>query len=121
MDPKTLKTTRFPVNHKVKCHPEPFREMWAGRKGHEIRFNDRGYQVAHSVRESEWDPVTGRYSGRSIDIIITHLRYAEGQGFPSSAGLKPGYVVFDFLIVNHFAHDGATNAAANELFEKEGL
>lgn len=107
MNPNRLRTTRFPVTHKVKSHPEPFAAVWSGMKGHEIRFNDRKYKVADSVRLLEYDPEKDTFSGRSIDLIITHLRHAEGEGIPFSAGLKPGFVIFDFLIVNQFTKENA--------------
>ncbi|HEX6827180.1 MAG TPA: DUF3850 domain-containing protein [Nitrospiraceae bacterium] len=112
--------TRFPSKHRVKSHPDSFREVWEGAKGHEIRINDRRYKVADSVRLNEYDPETGNYSGRSIDVIIINLRFAEGEGFPVSSGLKPGFVVFDFLIVTKYTRPGGSNPESAELFNPEG-
>jgi hypothetical protein len=99
--------TEYTVNHKVKTHPGPFSALWAGEKGHEIRANDRPvkYRVAHIVRLREYDPESDKYSGRAMGVIITHLRFAVGEGVPCSAGLMPGYVVFDFMILNYFRRE----------------
>lgn len=119
MRPLIPNTTRFPSKHRVKSQPEPFREVWEGTKSHEIRFNDRRYKVADSVRLMEYEPETNSYSGRSIDIIIINLRFAEGEGHPASAGLKPGFVVFDFLIVTKYTKPGGSNPEPSELFNPE--
>lgn len=121
MDPNRFKTTRFPVNHKVKSHPEAFEAVWSGAKGNEIRINDRNYKLSHTVRLSEYNPEKDAYSGRSIDLIITHLRFAEGEGHPASAGLKPGYVTFDFLIINQFDKEGRPFRAPSEPFNPEPI
>lgn len=120
MQMNTPNPTRFPSKHRLKSHPEPFREVWSGVKGHEIRINDRRFKTADSVRLNEYNPDTGTYSGRSIDIIIVNLRFAEGEGLPASAGLKSGYVVFDFLIVTKYTKSSArTTPDAMELFNPE--
>jgi hypothetical protein len=112
--------TRFPSKHRVKSHPDSFAEVWEGVKGHEIRINDRRYKIADSVRLNEYDPETNTYSGRSIDVIIVNLRYAEGEGHPVSTGLKPGFVVFDFLIVTKYTKPGGrTSPDAMGLFNPE--
>lgn len=125
MHQNTPNPTRFPSKHRLKSHPEPFGEVWSGVKGHEIRINDRRFKIADSVRLNEYNPDTGTYSGRSIDIIIVNLRYAETDGVPGvdpiSAGLKPGFVVFDFLIVTKYTKPGGprTTPDATELFNPE--
>lgn len=115
--------TRFPSKHRIKSHPDSFQEVWDGVKGHEIRLNDRRYKVADSVRLCEYEPKTNSYSGRSIDIIIINLRYAEGDGSPGidpiSPGLRPGFVVFDFLIVTKYTKPGGPNPEPAELFNPE--
>ena len=121
MDPNRLKTTRFPVTHKVKSHPEPFQAVWSGVKGNEIRINDRRYKLSDSVRLMEFDPESGQLSGRTVDLIITHIRFSEGEGYPASAGLKPGYVSWDFLIVNQYTKDGARYNGPDEPFNSEGF
>jgi len=114
-DTNANKVNRFPVNHTVKSHPEPFSKVWSGEKGHEIRINDRHYRVGHSVRLMEFDPDTKDFSGRTIDLIIMHLRHADGEGPVTSAGLKPGYVVFDFLIVNQWKKGGEFRPFSEEI------
>jgi hypothetical protein len=101
----TYKTT-----HKIKSHPEPFQSVWSGDKSHEIRFNDRKYRVSNIIRLLEWNPATKAFSGRAIDLIINHIRFAPGEGLPASTGLAPGFVVFDFMILNYFRKEDAPEA-----------
>lgn len=37
------------TQHELKTSPEPFTAMWEGRKVHEYRRNDRGYDVGHTL------------------------------------------------------------------------
>lgn len=114
--PKRRSAAGYTVRHILKSHPEPFNAVWHGEKGHEIRFNDRKYRVSHTARLMEYDPEKKLFLGRAIDLIITHLRFAEGEGKPFSAGLRPGFVVFDFLILNHFRKEDFPEESAAESF-----
>ncbi len=106
-----MKANRFPAPNPppdvvLKSHREPFHAVWTGNKTHEIRFNDRAYRYAMLIRLREFNHTTENYTGRAIDIIITHLRFAEGEGVPFSAGLKPGFVAFDFVILDQYGISG---------------
>lgn len=112
--------TPYPVEIELKSHPESFRAVWSGEKTHEIRINDRKYKVAKSIRLQEYNASLNIYSGRAIDLIVTHIRFSEGEGIPFSAGLKPGYVVFDFVILNQYSVLGlpvSTESVPNTIFE----
>lgn len=98
-----MDSINYEIDHKVKGHPEPFQAIWTEDKQHEIRFNDRNFQNRQTVQIEEWNPETQAYTGRAIVIVIVHLRYAENEGAPFSAGLKPGFVVFDFIILEHIS------------------
>ena len=62
------------MKHFLKCWPEYFREVKAGRKLFEIRVNDRGYAVGDKLCLNEYDPVGKVYTGNNIDNLeVTYL------------------------------------------------
>lgn len=73
------------TTHELKCWPEQFDDLAAGRKTFEYRRNDRGYQVGHRLWLRRFDPQAG-YTGPSCMRTIQHILAA---GF----GLPEGYVV----------------------------
>lgn len=72
--------------HNIKCWPDVFEEMRAGRKTAEFRYNDRGYAVGDMLLIREWDTATAAYTHREITLQITHV--LDG-GF----GMPAGYVM----------------------------
>lgn len=68
--------------HELKTWPEPFHAIWHGSKKHEIRKNDRQYQVGDEVLLREFDPDTGIYWGRKILAAITYLTPGGLWGLP---------------------------------------
>ena len=62
------------MKHFLKCWPEYFAEVKAGRKLFEIRVNDRGYAVGDTLCLEEYDPVGKVYTGDKIDgLEVTYL------------------------------------------------
>lgn len=59
--------------HDLKTWPEPFADIWAGRKSYEVRKADRPFKVGDHLRLYEWDPATGRDSGREVGARVTHV------------------------------------------------
>lgn len=81
-----------PVVQELKCNPEPFEEVWAGRKRAEIRRNDRAFRVGQLLilRELKVPQLEGReaqYTGRYMGAEVTHIADCSqwmgpaGQGF----------------------------------------
>lgn len=66
-----------PMNHRLKCHPQHFRDATnpnpLERKLVELRIDDRGYQSGDTLTLEEWDPATEEYSGRWCAFLVTHL------------------------------------------------
>jgi hypothetical protein len=58
--------------HVLKCS-EYFESLVDGSKTLELRRNDRGYQVGDILQEREWDPATERYTGRKVEVEVTHI------------------------------------------------
>lgn len=68
--------------HNIKCWPDIFEELRAGRKTAEFRYNDRGYQVGDTLLIREWDTATATYTHREIMRDITHVLDG-GFGMPA--------------------------------------
>lgn len=77
------------MEHDLKCWPELFDNLYAGRKTFEIRKDDRGFQVGDTLLIREWGPVTLTYSGREVRRTISHM-------LRNFAGIQPGYVILSF-------------------------
>ena len=75
--------------HELKTVAPHFDHVCSGAKRAEIRKNDRGFAVGDVLVLREYDPTTGTYSGRRVEVRITHVL----SGFD---GLAPGYVALSF-------------------------
>lgn len=78
------------VRHVLKCWPEPFAALRAGEKLHEVRHDDRGFQVGDFIELREWDP-RATYTGRALTFRIGYLSRGPEWGIPV------GLVVFTLL------------------------
>lgn len=58
--------------HELKIQSEYFAEVLAGRKTHEVRINDRDYQVGDCLNLREIDS-NGEYTGQEMNIQISHV------------------------------------------------
>ena len=72
------------MTHDLKTWPEFFERLWSGEKTFELRKNDRGFRVGHTLLLQEWTQRTG-YAGREITAIVTYIL--------GGLGLKDGWVV----------------------------
>jgi len=66
-------TTRPPIIHELKCHPEYFDKVWSGEKTFEFRKDDRDFRVFDTLWLREWCPVKCDYSDRSIYTPILYV------------------------------------------------
>lgn len=85
------------MTHELKTHPEPFEAVWKGRKHAEFRKDDRGFQEEDDLMLLEWNPETGEYSGRKVQVRVTDVRRGGPFGIPS------GYAMLSFAEVNRVA------------------
>jgi hypothetical protein len=67
------------ATHELKVWPEFWRELADGSKTFEIRRNDRGYDVGDTLHLREYDPRTGKYSGRELTRTVTYITDFEQQ------------------------------------------
>lgn len=75
--------------HELKTVHPHFDHVCSGAKRAEIRRDDRGFAVGDVLVLREYDPATDSYSGRRVEVRITHVL----SGF---AGLAPGYAALSF-------------------------
>ena len=83
--------------HELKCWPAELEHILAGRKTHDVRRNDRGYQVGDRLHLREWDPATEEYGERRVVVTITHITRLED--WISDEVLSPisGWVVLGIM------------------------
>lgn len=73
------------MEHELRCWPEYFQSVRDGSKPFELRRDDRGYAVGHTLLLREYDPMTPGYTGEALRVRVTYcLRGGEW--------LAPGYV-----------------------------
>lgn len=68
--------------HELKTWPNPFEASWQGKKPYEIRKFDRDFKVGDKVYLREYDPDKKRYTGRSIEGVITYMTLPGNWGIP---------------------------------------
>jgi hypothetical protein len=75
--------------HELKTHPEPFMALACLRKWHEVRRNDRDFQVGDVLVLREYDPTKGPnvgevrgYSGNECYRVITYISEGGTWGLP---------------------------------------
>lgn len=94
--PETLRSRepRSGIEHRVKSWPPLFDAALSGAKTHDMRKStDRDYRVGDALRLQEYDPVSGRYTGREL---LTEITYITSTNFPcalSGDGLHPDYCI----------------------------
>lgn len=93
------------TTHELKTWPQPFSAVLSGSKKHEVRVNDRCFQVGDDIRLREWNPEKERYTGRYIVAAITYV--TEGGTF----GLPPELIVMSIAIQYFDLGDNSRNDA----------
>jgi len=71
--------------HELKTTQPHFEHVRSGVKRAEIRRDDRGFAVGDVLVLREYDPASCSYSGREVEVRVTHVL----SGFE---GLAAGYV-----------------------------
>ncbi len=66
--------------HQLKTWPEQFQSVMKGTKRHEVRINDRNFNVGDTLNLREFDPETSTYSGRAIEVRVTYITYGGSFG-----------------------------------------
>jgi hypothetical protein len=81
------------------CHL--FEPILTGAKTHDLRIDDRNYQVGDVLQLQEYDITSGSYTGRELNALVTYITgRGEGQhpcAF-SSAVLHRDYVILSIKV-----------------------
>lgn len=59
--------------HELKCWSEFFKEIKAGKKKHELRINDRKFEVGDRLILWEYDPNLDNYTGNWESVYVTYI------------------------------------------------
>lgn len=86
-----VRKPRQPITHYVKTWPEFYQEVKSGRKGFEVRKNNRDFREGDTIVLQEWDKDTEQYSGDESTFDISYVLY--GPGF----GIEKGYCVMQLV------------------------
>jgi len=70
---------RGPKVHILKCWPDAFNATSIGLKHHEVRIDDRDYQVGDQLLLKYWDPKTRKYH-KNRKAILVEVAYKTNGG-----------------------------------------
>jgi hypothetical protein len=77
------------IQHLLKCWPSSFDLVRSGLKAFEVRVNDRDFSPGQRVVLAEWNPNSGRTTGRAVSLSIRNV--VQGKW-----GLPANVCVFDW-------------------------
>jgi len=89
--------------HRVKSWPRFFEAIRSGARTHELRKNDRSYEVGDILHLEEYDPDSGAYSGRTCYAEITSMTATHEPCAVSAEGLHRDYCI---LSIRRIANPG---------------
>jgi len=70
--------------HDLKTWPRQFSAILAGSKRYELRVNDRNFQEGDELMLQEWNPKTGRHTGRHILTTVAYMTRGGEFGLPEN-------------------------------------
>jgi ribosomal protein S17 len=76
------------MTHALKTWPEYYQQITSGAKPFEVRKNDRDYKTGDRVLLQEFEPDSGKYTGKEAEFRIGYILH--GPAF----GIKQGFCVF---------------------------
>lgn len=85
--------------HFVKSWSHFFQEIVAGNKLHDLRLNDRDFQVGDQLVLEEYDNINGRYTGERAQTIITYITNKRVPCAFSSAVLPADYCILSIKLI----------------------
>jgi hypothetical protein len=81
--------------HDLKCWPQFFEAIMAGRKRHDLRRTDRNFRVNDILRLREFDPDLQKYTGREQMVRVTYI-----TSTGDACALSPEALHQDFCILS---------------------
>lgn len=84
--------------HDLKSWPQFFRAIADGTKTHELRINDREFEVGDVLLLREYDPKKRRYTGRQLKAHITYITSQTNSCAASPVALRSEYCILSIRI-----------------------
>ena len=85
--------------HKVKSWPKFFQPLSDGTRTHELRRNDRRYQVGDVLEMHEYLPDKQVYSGRTLYMKVTSITSASEPCAVSEEALHNDFCILSVKLV----------------------
>lgn len=86
--------------HVLKSWPQYFEALLKGTRTHELRRNDRNFEINDVLELHEFDPATQDYTGRTYRYLVTSLTQKNAVCAVSDQALHP-----DFCILSVRTHN----------------
>jgi hypothetical protein len=83
----------MPKVHHVKSWPQYFGPIKNGQRTHDLRRNDRGFQVGDAMVLEEFDPQAQKYTGETCEVEITSMTSMSQPCAVSSEALDPAFCI----------------------------
>ena len=87
------------ARHYIKSWTHFYQAIKDGRKLHDLRVDDRNYQVGDTVVLQEYDNIDGCYLGNQIEAEITYITNRAVPCAFSSAILPPRYCILSLKVL----------------------
>ncbi len=85
--------------HVCKSWTHFFQAIKEGRKLHDLRNNDRNFQVGDVIRLQEYLPFDGVYTGDELDVEITFITSNVTPCAYSSSALDRDYCILSLKVL----------------------
>ena len=83
----------MPKVHHVKSWPQYFVRIKEGQRTHDLRRNDRDFQVGDTMVLAEFDPQAQNYTGQTCEVEITSMTSMSQPCAVSSEALDPAFCI----------------------------
>lgn len=87
--------------HVAKSWPRFFTQVLAGIRMHELRRNDRDYQVGDRIELREYNPESGAFTGRMCTVEVTSMTSAQEPCAVSEEALHRDFCILSVRLVPH--------------------
>jgi hypothetical protein len=81
------------MQYELKSEPKAFAAIISGEKQHEICRHDQPYGPGDILLLREFDPETGKYTGREQQVWVMYITSADNPCALSDRGLQPGFCI----------------------------
>ncbi|WFU81275.1 DUF3850 domain-containing protein [Bradyrhizobium sp. CIAT3101] len=90
------------ITHHLKCWPQFFNEIVAGRKKHDLRrADDRNFRVGDTLVLEEYDPQRDAFTGRTLTVEVTYITSANLPCALSKEALHPNFCILSISPIPH--------------------